>query len=243
MWPSNDELINVLAVSGAPRDLELLVVALHESGFSVDVVSLADGVPAPGRLRGYWVVLADDTAAELDMLALVRGVRQFSDVPVIVMTAPALEETIVALLESGADQCVTKPVRPRELVARVRAAVRRTSAPRQEPGTIEIDEVVLDPATHLLTVAGREVRLTVKEFALLHCLMANAGQTLSRRQIIERVWGADMTEGTTLDTHIRRIRRKIEDDASRPARIVTVRKVGYRYQRRHVKPSGIGAPA
>jgi two-component system response regulator RegX3 len=240
VWPSNDEPINVLAVSGAPPELELLVVALHESGFSVDVVSSAAGALTPGRLRRYRVILADDTSAEMDVLALVRGVRQISDIPIIMMTAPALEETIVALLESGADQCVTKPVRPRELVARVRAAVRRTSAPRQEPGAIEIDEVVLDPAGHLLTVAGREVTLTAKEFALLHFLMANAGQTLSRRQIVERVWDTDMTEGTTLDTHIRRIRRKIEDDASHPARIVTVRKVGYRYQRRQVKPSSTG---
>jgi two-component system response regulator RegX3 len=238
VWPSNDEPINVLAVSGAQPELELLVVALHESGFSVDVVNSAAGALTPGRLRRYWVVLADDISAEMDVLALVRGVRQISDIPIIVMTGSALEETIVALLESGADQCVTKPVRPRELVARVRAAVRRASAPRQEPGAIEIDEVVLDPARHLLTVAGREVTLTAKEFALLHFLMANAGQTLSRRQIVERVWDADMTEGTTLDTHIRRIRRKIEDDPSRPARIVTVRKIGYRYQRRQVKPSG-----
>lgn len=239
MWPSNYEPIHILAVSGAPAELALSVVALNQSGFLVDVVTVADGAPAPGRLRRYSVILADDTSAEIDVLALVRGTRQFSDIPIIVMTASTQEETIVALFESGADQCVTKPVRPRELVARVRAAVRRTSAPRHEPGAIEIDEVLLDPARHLLSVCGRDVGLTKKEFALLHFLMANAGQTLTRRQIVDRIWGGERAEGTTLDTHIRRLRQKIEDDCSRPERILTVRKVGYRYRRRPVDPGGV----
>ena len=125
---------------------------------------------------------------------------------------------------------MAKPVRLRELVARIRAAGRRASPPQLEPAAIQIDDLRLDPSGHVVSVAGRDLKLTVKEFDLLHLLVANAGQTLTRRLIIDRVWDGDANQGKTLDTHIRRIRAKIENDPSHPTRILTARKVGYRYQ-------------
>jgi two-component system response regulator RegX3 len=138
---------------------------------------------------------------------------------------------VVAALEAGADDVVTMPARARELVSRARAAIRRGPAPAPEETAIEIDDVRLDPSGYVVTVGGDRVEMTRKEFELLRLLMANAGQTVPRRVLIERVWGWESTEGKTLDTHIRRIRAKIEAEPSRPTRIVTIRKVGYRYNR------------
>jgi two-component system response regulator RegX3 len=152
-------------------------------------------------------------------------------VPIIILTVSAEEDVVVAALEAGADDVVTIPVRARDLVARARAAVRRGPEPVAEETAIEIDDVRLDPTGYVVTLDGERVDMTRKEFELLRLLMTNAGQTVPRRMLIERVWGWESTEGKTLDTHIRRIRAKIEADPSRPARIVTLRKVGYRYNR------------
>ena len=141
------------------------------------------------------------------------------------------EHQVVAAFESGADDVVTLPARDRELVARIRAAIRRGPEPAPEETAIEIGDVRLDPSGYVVALGGERVEMTRKEFELLRLLMANAGQTVPRRTLIERVWGWESTEGKTLDTHIRRIRAKIEADPSAPARIVTVRKVGYRYNR------------
>ena len=218
-------------MSGAPSELAPIVNALETSGFEVQLVNAGREVLATGRLRRYWSLLADDTLGDMSMLELVREVRQRANIPIVVLTASEAEDDIVALLESGADQCATKPVPTRELVARVRAAMRRTSGPEEEPANIEINDVYLDPVARVMTVRGIEVRLTNKEFNLLHLLMTNAGQILPRQLIIDRVWGVEATDGKTLDTHIRRLRAKVEDNPKAPKRIATVRKVGYRYQR------------
>jgi two-component system, OmpR family, response regulator RegX3 len=218
-------------VSGAPAELAPIIDALQTSGFDVQLVSSGREVLATGRLRRHWSILADDTLGDMSALELVREVRDRADIPIVVIAASNAEDHIVALLDAGADQCATKPVPTRELVARVRAAMRRTSGPQDEPATIEINDVRLDPIGRVLVVRGSDVRLTNKEFDLLHLLMANAGQILPRQLIIDRVWGPDAPEGKTLDTHIRRLRTKIEDNPKVPKRIATVRKVGYRYQR------------
>jgi two-component system response regulator RegX3 len=162
---------------------------------------------------------------------LCRALRARSEVPIIVLTASTEERDVVAPLEAGADDVVTIPVRARELQARVRAALRRAPEPVPEETAIEIGDVRLDPSGYMVTLDGDRIQMTRKEFELLRLLMTNAGQTVPRRMLIERVWGWESTEGKTLDTHIRRIRAKIESDPSSPARIVTVRKVGYRYNR------------
>jgi two-component system, OmpR family, response regulator RegX3 len=222
-------------VSGAPAELAPIIDALQTSGFDVQLVSSGREVLATGRLRLHWSIVADDTLDDMSALELVREVRDRADIPIVVITGSDAEDHIVALLDAGADQCATKPVPTRELVARVRAAMRRTSGPQDEPTTIEINDVRLDPIGRVLMVRGSDVRLTNKEFDLLYLLMANAGQILPRQLIIDRVWGPDAPEGKTLDTHIRRLRTKVEDNPKVPKRIATIRKVGYRYQR-HSRP-------
>ncbi|HEV7535761.1 MAG TPA: response regulator transcription factor, partial [Acidimicrobiia bacterium] len=176
------------------------------------------------------LVIVDDTI-KTRPVELCRALRARSEVPIIVLVASTDEEAVVAALEAGADDVVPVPVRARELVARARAAVRRGPEPAAEETAIEIGPVRLDPTGYVVTRDGERVELTRKEFELLRLLMTNAGQTVPRRMLIERVWGWESTEGKTLDTHIRRIRAKIEADPSSPAWIVTVRKVGYRYNR------------
>jgi len=208
-----------------------LIDALQISGIKVEVLESGRDVLGTGQLRRHWAVLADDTLGDTSVLTLVHEVRRRTDIPVVVITESNAEDDIVALLEAGADQCASKPIRNRELMARVRAAIRRTSGPKAEPATIEINDVRLDPVGHVLTVRSSEVRLTKKEFDLLYLLMANAGQILPRQLLVDRVWGLERSGGKTLDTHIRRLRAKIEDNPKIPTRIATIRKVGYRYQR------------
>ena len=167
----------------------------------------------------------------MDQVELCQAFRARSEVPVIVITAVDHEDRVVRALEAGADDVVVVPASTRELVARARAAIRRGPKPAPEESTLEVGEVRLDPTGYVVTLDGERVEMTRKEFELLRLLMTNAGQTVTRRVLIERVWGWESTEGKTLDTHIRRIRAKIETDPSNPARIITVRKVGYRFNR------------
>jgi two-component system response regulator RegX3 len=219
----------ILVVSDAPVTLESLVRALEADGYSLDVTP--DGPAALSAYRPrHRLVIVDDTI-KMGPVEVIRALRARTEVPIIVLTTSPEERDVVVALESGADDVVTIPARARELVARVRAAIRRGPEPAAEETAIEIGEVRLDPSGYVVTLDGERVDMTRKEFELLRLLMTNSGQTVPRRVLIERVWGWESTEGKTLDTHIRRIRAKIEHDPSSPARIVTVRKVGYRYNR------------
>ena len=219
----------VLAVSDAPAVLEPLVRGLEESGYAVEVVP--DGATALARFRPHYLLVIVDDNIKMDPVELCRQLRARSEVPIIVITAADDEDRVVGALESGADDVLVMPTRTRELVARARAAMRRGPEPEPEETAIEVGDVRLDPTGYVVSVDGQRVEMTRKEFELLRLLMTNAGQTVPRRVLIERVWGWDSTEGKTLDTHIRRIRAKIETDPSNPTRIVTVRKVGYRFNR------------
>ena len=203
--------------------------ALQESGFHVDVAS--DGPTALALFRPHHLLVLINDVIKMEPVELCRALRARSDVPIIVLSAADGEDSVVGAFEAGADDVVIIPVRARELVARARAAIRRGPEPVPEETAIEIGDVRLDPTGYVVTLVGERVEMTRKEFELLRLLMTNAGQTVPRRVLIERVWGWESTEGKTLDTHIRRIRAKIEVDPSSPARIVTVRKVGYRYNR------------
>jgi two-component system response regulator RegX3 len=205
-----------------------VIRALEEGGFRVDV---ADGPGAVAAFRPHYVLVLIDDTASTRPVELLRAIRTRSEVPAIVLTAADNEDAVVTALEAGADDVVLLPVRARELVARARATIRRGPAPVADETAIEIGAVRLDPVGYVVTLDGQRVELTRKEFELLRLLMTNAGQTVPRRVLIERVWGWESTEGKTLDTHIRRIRSKIESDPSSPVRIVTVRKVGYRFNR------------
>jgi len=165
-----------------------------------------------------------------------RQLRKRTQVPIIMVTAKGAEIDTVVGLEVGADDYVTKPYRLRELIARIRAVLRR--APDQESGAaldghrLEVGDVSLDPGQHLVFVDDESLSLPLKEFELLHLLLANAGQVLPRETLIDRVWGYDYVGDTkTLDVHIKRLRNKIEAEPSAPTRIITIRGLGYKYMR------------
>ena len=166
-----------------------------------------------------------------------RDIRARSRVPIIMVTARNSEIDAVVGLEVGADDYVTKPFRLRELIARVRAALRRVPASDDDeepdrPEVLEVGDVRLDAGRHEVFVQDESVALPLKEFELLELLMANAGRVLTRDVLIDRIWGPNYFGDTkTLDVHIKRLRSKLEPDSARPARIVTVRGVGYRYER------------
>jgi two-component system, OmpR family, response regulator RegX3 len=146
------------------------------------------------------------------------------------VSAKDAEVDKVVGLELGADDYVTKPYSPRELVARIRAVLRRGVEPELVSATLEAGSVRMDVERHVVTVSGEEVRLPLKEFELLELFLRNAGRVLTRGQLIDRVWGADYVGDTkTLDVHVKRLRAKIEPDPAHPRHLVTVRGLGYKY--------------
>jgi two-component system response regulator RegX3 len=184
------------------------------------------------------LVLLDLMLPKISGIDVCRELRTRSRVPIIMVTARNAEIDAVVGLEVGADDYVTKPFRLRELIARVRAALRRGPVEEEDldrPEVLEIGDVRLDAGRHEVFVRSSAVALPLKEFELLELLMANAGRVLTRDVLIDRIWGPNYFGDTkTLDVHIKRLRSKIELDPANPARIVTVRGVGYRYERAHV---------
>lgn len=226
----------VLVVDDEESYREALSVALRQEGFAVDVA--ADGPEAIARFeaRRPDLVLLDVMLPKMSGVDVCREIRRRSTVPIIMVTARDAEIDAVVGLEVGADDYVTKPFRLRELIARVRAALRRQtldeSAELAHGEVLEVDGIKLDAARHEAYVRGGPLALPLKEFELLELLLANAGRVLTRDVLIDRVWGSDYFGDTkTLDVHIKRLRSKIEDDPASPTRIVTVRGVGYRFER------------
>jgi two-component system response regulator RegX3 len=193
----------------------------------------ADG---PGAIAEF-----DRTGADLVLLDLMlpglpgtevcRELRTRSNVPIIMLTAKDSEVDIVVGLELGADDYVTKPYKTRELLARIRAVLRRRIEVDDPDGVLEAGTVRMDVDRHTVTVDGVETAMPLKEFELLELLLRNSGRVLTRGQLIDRVWGADYFGDTkTLDVHIKRIRSKIEKEPSDPRMLVTVRGLGYRFE-------------
>ena len=226
----------ILVVDDEQSYRDALRVALEREGFRVEVA--ADGPEALEQFERTRpsLVLLDVMLPRISGVDVCRELRARSQVPIIMVTARNAEIDAVVGLEVGADDYVTKPFRLRELVARVRAALRRG---RSEDGpvvdrseVIEIGDVRIDTARHEVMVRGERVALPLKEFELLELLLANAGRVLTRDTLIDRVWGPNYYGDTkTLDVHVKRLRGKVEDDPANPARIVTVRGVGYRYEK------------
>ena len=226
----------ILVVDDEQSYRDALRVALEREGFRVEVA--ADGPEALEQFERTRpsLVLLDVMLPRISGVDVCRELRARSQVPIIMVTARNAEIDAVVGLEVGADDYVTKPFRLRELVARVRAALRRG---RSEDGpvvdrseVIEIGDVRIDTARHEVIVRGERVALPLKEFELLELLLANAGRVLTRDTLIDRVWGPNYYGDTkTLDVHVKRLRGKVEDDPANPARIVTVRGVGYRYEK------------
>ncbi|HEV2426645.1 MAG TPA: response regulator transcription factor, partial [Acidimicrobiales bacterium] len=179
------------------------------------------------------VVLLDLMLPKVSGLDVCRQIRSASDVPIIVLSAKGEEVDMVLLLELGADDYVTKPYRLRELVARIRAVLRRRDGHDHldDETRLEQGSVRLDVDARRCFVDGHEVKLRKKEFALLRLLLENPGRVLTREVLIDRIWGNDYVGDTkTLDVHIKRLRAAIEDDPKSPEHITTVRGVGYRYE-------------
>jgi two-component system response regulator RegX3 len=181
------------------------------------------------------LMLLDVMLPKLSGIDVCREIRSRSRTPIIMVTAKGSEIDTVVGLEVGADDYVSKPYRLRELVARMRAVLRR-APPVEEPvaegDVLEVGDVRLDPGRHEVTVRGEHMALPLKEFDLLEVLLDNAGRVLTRDTLIDRVWGPNYVGDTkTLDVHVKRLRSKLEEDPSRPSRIVTIRGLGYRYER------------
>jgi two-component system, OmpR family, response regulator RegX3 len=228
----------VLLVEDEDSFVEALTVGLNREGFRVEVAS--DGAIALQRFAEINpdVVLLDLMLPRVSGIDVCRELRKHSTVPIIMVTAKSAEIDMVVGLEVGADDYITKPYRIRELVARLRALLRRAAmdhvgpAPTNGSRSLVVGDVVLDPDEHMVTVGGQQVNLPLKEFELLFLLLSNVGRVLPRELLIDRVWGADYVGDTkTLDVHIKRIRAKIEPDPARPERIVTIRGLGYKYER------------
>jgi two-component system, OmpR family, response regulator RegX3 len=226
----------VLVVDDEQSYRDALRVALEREGFRVEVA--ADGAEALARFDAVRpaLVLLDVMLPKISGVDVCRELRSRSQVPIIMVTARNAEIDAVVGLEVGADDYVTKPFRLRELVARVRASLRRgrgEDAGIAQPGEVlEIGDVKLDTARHEVAVRGERVALPLKEFELLELLLANAGRVLTRDVLIDRVWGPNYYGDTkTLDVHVKRLRAKVEADPGSPSRIVTVRGVGYRYEK------------
>ena len=228
----------ILVVEDEPSFIEALEIGLGREGFHVEVAS--DGIEAIRRFAEVQpdLVLLDVMLPRASGIDVCRQIRATSAVPIIMVTAKSSEIDTVVGLEVGADDYVTKPYRIRELVARIRALLRRASMDttgeldRPSESGIRVGAVELDPEEHRVTVGDEEVTLPLKEFEVLHLLLANAGRVLTRETLIDRVWGADYVGDTkTLDVHIKRLRSKIEDDPASPTRIVTIRGLGYKYER------------
>jgi two-component system, OmpR family, response regulator RegX3 len=225
----------ILVVDDEQSYRDALRIALEREGFRVEVA--ADGTEAIARFDAVRpaLVLLDVMLPRISGIDVCRELRSRSQVPIIMVTARNAEIDAVVGLEVGADDYVTKPFRLRELVARVRAALRRGRGDdgiTQPDEVLEVGDVRLDAARHEVAVRGERVALPLKEFELLELLLANAGRVLTRDVLIDRVWGPNYYGDTkTLDVHVKRLRAKVEDDPGHPARIVTVRGVGYRYEK------------
>jgi two-component system response regulator RegX3 len=231
----SDASATVLVVEDEDSFVEALRVGLQREGFRVQVAK--DGAQALELFAAVEpdLVLLDVMLPKVSGIDVCREIRKHSKVPIIMVTAKGSEIDTVVGLEVGADDYVTKPYRLRELVARMRAVLRRapTDAPDSAPAgdAIEVGDVSLDPERHEVVIRGREVTLPLKEFELLSLLLDNAGRVLTRDTLIDRVWGHDYVGDTkTLDVHIKRLRAKVEEDPARPTRIVTIRGLGYKYE-------------
>ena len=225
-------MTRVLVVEDERNLREPLVYLLQKEGY--DVIEAEDGNAALDNFNNYGadLILLDLMLPGLSGNEVCRSIRAESQVPIIMLTAKDTEIDKVVGLEIGADDYVTKPYSSRELLARIKAVLRRNlkEEPTKDDGVLDISGIRLDTDRHTLHVQGELVAIPLKEFELLEYLMSNAGRVLTRGQLIDRVWGSDYYGDTkTLDVHIKRLRSKIETDPAEPVHLVTVRGLGYRF--------------
>ena len=233
-------MTRILLVEDEESYRDPLAYLLGREGFEVTTAATGTDAVAAFEAEGADLVLLDLMLPGLSGTEVCRRIRQRSDVPVIMLTAKDGEIDKVVGLELGADDYVTKPYSSRELLARVRAVLRRRQAPAtgtgaddapEDDGVLAAGRVRMDVERHTVTVDDQPVAFPLKEFELLELLLRNAGRVLTRGQLIDRVWGTDYVGDTkTLDVHVKRVRAKIEPDPGNPSLLVTVRGLGYKLQ-------------
>ncbi|HHY98422.1 MAG TPA: response regulator transcription factor [Firmicutes bacterium] len=222
----------VLVVDDEPSIVELIRFNLEREGFKVTAAYSGGGLLDRIRAERPDLVILDIMLPGEDGLTICREIRKESNLPIIMLTAKDSETDKVLGLELGADDYITKPFSPRELIARVRAVLRRSSGEESaetKKQVLKVRDLMLDGERHLVTLNGRELDLPPKEFELLRILMENPGRVLTREYLLETIWGYEyIGETRTVDVHIRRLRQKIEPDPSQPVYIETVHGFGYR---------------
>ncbi len=225
-------MTRILIVEDEPSLSEPLSFLLRREGYETEIAADGREALAAFERESADLVLLDLMLPGLPGTEVCRELRARSSVPIIMLTAKDSEVDIVVGLELGADDYVTKPYSTRELLARIRAVLRRrVEVDDLDEAVLEVGPVRMDVDRHAVSVGGDEVAMPLKEFELLELLLRNAGRVLTRGQLIDRVWGADYFGDTkTLDVHIKRIRSKIEHDPSQPTLLLTVRGLGYRFE-------------
>lgn len=227
----------VFVVEDEESFVEALAIGLKREGFRVEVAR--DGAEALANFDSVKpdIMLLDVMLPKVSGTDVCREIRKKSKLPIIMVSAKGSEVDTVVGLEVGADDYIVKPYRLHELAARIRAALRRSgqggaAEPEAGIGAVRVGDVSIDPEQHVVTVRGDIVKMPLKEFELLYVLMANAGRVLTREILIDRVWGSDYYGDTkTLDVHIKRLRSKVESDQLNPSRVVTIRGLGYKYEK------------
>jgi two-component system response regulator RegX3 len=233
----DNSLPTILVVDDEESFIEALQVGLRREGFRIEVAR--DGAEALAVFDAVRpdAVLLDVMLPKISGTDVCREIRKKSSVPIIMVSAKGAEIDAVVGLEVGADDYIVKPYRLRELVARLRAALRRGDLSKTDDeatgvGTVAIGAVSIDPEQHVVMIRGEVTKLPLKEFELLYFLMSNAGRVMTRDTLIDRVWGSDYFGDTkTLDVHIKRLRAKIEKMPSEPQLVVTIRGLGYKYEK------------
>jgi len=227
-------MTRVLIVEDEESFADPLAYLLRKEGFETSVAGTGAAALDDFERHGADIVLLDLMLPGMSGTDVCKALRQRSSVPVIMVTARDAEIDKVVGLELGADDYVTKPYSARELIARVRAVLRRGSEPAESdplPGVLAAGPVRMDVERHVVSVNGADVALPLKEFDLLEYLLRNVGRVLTRGQLIDRVWGADYVGDTkTLDVHVKRLRSKLEADPANPRYLITVRGLGYKFE-------------
>jgi two-component system response regulator RegX3 len=227
-------MTRILLVEDEESFSDPLSYLLRKEGYEVAVTETGPAALEDFDRAGADLVLLDLMLPGLSGMDVCRALRHRSSVPVIMLTAKDSEIDKVVGLEIGADDYVTKPYSSRELLARIKAVLRRGQDPEElMPATLESGPVRMDVERHVVTVNGQHTALPLKEFELLEMLLRNSGRVLTRMQLIDRVWGSDYVGDTkTLDVHVKRLRAKVEPDPASPRFIVTVRGLGYKFETR-----------